>query len=147
MRAGAARAVRARRRAGVGRVSSGADEDEDVDEGRVVVLVANRSNAARMEASVEAVIRCCLAREEGGSLGAGKREEGGGGARERRLGGCDEGGGRLVTFLCRGDLRAGTGIPGTYHSVELGDERDQRRGRLSERRWPVRPRHCGSCRG
>jgi hypothetical protein len=81
-RAGAESAVRARRREGVGRVDS-AEE-----------VVAKRSKAARMDASVEAVMRCCFAREEGsfgaGAGGARKREEeddAGGGARGRRLGG------------------------------------------------------------
>lgn len=90
MRAGADRAVRARRREGVGRVES----DDDVE------VVAKRSNAALIEASVEALMRCCLAREEGGggccSLGAGKR---GGGARERRLGGWHERGFRLGFYF------------------------------------------------
>ncbi len=56
-------------------------------------VVAKRSNAARMEASVEAVMRCCFAREDG-SFGAGaggnrtrEEDDAGGGARGRRLGG------------------------------------------------------------
>lgn len=87
--------MRARRREGVGRVIS--EEAGEVDDGVVVVIVgfvAKRSNAARMEVSVEALIRCCLASEERVcSLGAERREEeeGGGGARERRFGGWDEG--------------------------------------------------------
>lgn len=68
----------------------GEAEDEAEDEG--LVAVAKRSNAARMESSVEAVMPCCFAREEAGSRGTremGKREEEeeGGGARERRFGG------------------------------------------------------------
>lgn len=51
-------------------------------------FVAKRSNAVRMEDSVEALMRCCLAREEGGAGGGCWR--GGGGARERRVGGWDE---------------------------------------------------------
>lgn len=79
-RAGAERAVRARRREGVGRVGSGA-----------VVVVAKRSKAARMEDSVEAVMWCSFARVEGwfsagaGAEGGGIRD--GGGARGRRFGG------------------------------------------------------------
>ena len=91
-RAGADRAVRARRRERVGRVG-GEAEDEDVDDEAGLVAVAKRSNAARMEVSVEAVMPCCFAREETGSRGPremGKREKEeveGGGARERRFGG------------------------------------------------------------
>lgn len=117
-RAGAARAIRARRREGVGRrVGS---EDEDEDEGWVVVVmvvvvvvVANKSNAARMEASVEALIRCCFAREEGGSLGAGMRENGGGGGglRERRFGGWMRGVGFYFSWKkVGGDRRRGGGV-------------------------------------
>lgn len=105
--------MRARRREGVGRVSSDeADEvDGEDDELVVVVLVAKESNAARIEASVEALMRCCLAREEGGwALGMGKREEeeggGAGGARARRFGGCDDGGFGLFFYsiLRKGEM-------------------------------------------
>lgn len=148
MRAGAERAVSARRREGVGRVSS--EEGDEVVDGEN--FVAKRSNAVRMEASVEALMRCCLAREEGGfSLGRGKREVegGGGGARERRLGGWDGGSVRLLCTTsfawAGGNEGIGKGIiPGTHHAAELWDERDQWSVRLSERRGPIWPRHCGA---